>query len=90
MSIHLTPEQEKRVQAVLRQGSYDSVEEIVEAAVSAVEQRAKPGFRGSAAELDSLLAEGLASNPVSENDFWSGVDRDTNTMLSEHKGNRRS
>jgi len=34
MTIHLTPEQERRVQAVINRGAYRSVEEVVEAALA--------------------------------------------------------
>jgi putative addiction module CopG family antidote len=60
MTIHLTPEQERRIQAVMRRGSYGSIEEVVEAALTAVEQRTASGFAGTQEELDTLLAEGLA------------------------------
>ena len=70
MTIHLTPEQERRIQEVVSWGAYESVEEVVEAALAAVEQRAVPGFEGTAAELDSLLAEGLASKELSDDEFW--------------------
>jgi Arc/MetJ-type ribon-helix-helix transcriptional regulator len=43
MTIHLTPEQEHRLRAVLDRGAYKSVEEVVEAALTAVEQRTVPG-----------------------------------------------
>jgi len=46
MTIHLTPEQERRIRAVLDRGAYKSVEEVVEAALTAVEQRTVPGFAG--------------------------------------------
>ena len=90
MTIHLTPEQEQRIQAVLRRGAYDSVEQVVEAALSAVEQRTIPGFQGTPKELNALLADGLASEQLSEGEFWSSVDRQTNAMLSEYKANHRS
>jgi Arc/MetJ-type ribon-helix-helix transcriptional regulator len=66
MTIHLTPEQERRIQAVLSRGAYESVEEVVEAALTAVEQRTVPGFAGTPEELDTLLAEGLASKQLAE------------------------
>jgi Arc/MetJ-type ribon-helix-helix transcriptional regulator len=44
MTIHLTPEQERRLRAVLDRGAYKSVEEVVEAALTAVEQRTVPCF----------------------------------------------
>jgi Arc/MetJ-type ribon-helix-helix transcriptional regulator len=61
MTIHLTPEQERRLRAVLDRGAYKSVEEVVEAALTPVEQRTVPGFAVTPEELDTLLAEGLAS-----------------------------
>jgi Arc/MetJ-type ribon-helix-helix transcriptional regulator len=64
MTIHLTPEQERRIQAVVRRGGYGSLEEVVEAALTAVEQRTVPGFAGTQEELDTLLAEGLASKQL--------------------------
>jgi Arc/MetJ-type ribon-helix-helix transcriptional regulator len=39
MTINLTPEQERRLQAVMSRGAYESVEEVVDAALAAVEQR---------------------------------------------------
>ena len=47
MTIHLTPEQERRIRAVLDRGAYKSVEEVVDAALTAVEQRTVPGFAGT-------------------------------------------
>ena len=47
MTINLTPEQERRIQAVLSRGAYESVEEVVEAALTAVEQLTVPGFAGT-------------------------------------------
>ena len=90
MSIHLTPEQEQRLQAVVRAGAYDSLEEVLEAAVTAVEQRAVPGFQGTTEELDRLLAEGLSSARLSETEFWNSVQAESDSMLSEYKASRRS
>ena len=61
MTIHLTPEQERRIPAVLRRGAYESIDKAVEAALTGVEQRTVPGFSGTPEELGTLLAEGLAS-----------------------------
>jgi Arc/MetJ-type ribon-helix-helix transcriptional regulator len=83
MTIHLTPEQERRLQAVLSRGTYASVEEVVEAALTAVEQRTIPGFAGTPEELDALLAEGLASKQLTEDQFWTSVNRQTDALLSE-------
>jgi putative addiction module CopG family antidote len=90
MEIHLTPEQERRIQAVVSRGAYDSVEEVVEAALTALEQRIVPGFSGSQNELDTLLAEGLASPEITEHGFWDSVDKQAESILAEHKAGRRS
>ncbi|HXL21867.1 MAG TPA: hypothetical protein VOA78_05330 [Candidatus Dormibacteraeota bacterium] len=89
MTIHLTPEQERRIQEVIRRGAYGSLEEVVEAALTAVEQRTVPGFAGTQEELDALLAEGLASEQIAEDEHWSAVDRQTEAMLAERKTGRR-
>ncbi len=89
MTIHLTPEQERRLQAVIRRGGYGSLEEVVEAALTGVEQRTVPGFAGTQEELDALLAEGLASEHLGEDEFWGSVNRQTDAMLAEHKTGRR-
>lgn len=90
MTIHLTPEQERRIRAVIDRGGYKSVEEVVEAALTAVEQRTVPGFAGTPEELDTLLAEGLASKQLTENEFWSSVGKRTDAVLAEHKTGPRS
>jgi len=89
MTIHLTPEQERRIQALIRRGGYGSLEEVVEAALTAVEQRTVPGFAATQEELDSLLAEGLASEQLGEDEFWGSVNRQTDGMVAEHKTGRR-
>lgn len=85
MTIHLTPKQERRVQAVMSRGAYTSVEEVVEAALAAVEQRTVPGFSGTRHELDALLAEGLASKELTEAEFWGSVDEQTEAVSTAHK-----
>lgn len=89
MTIHLTPEQERRIQAVIRRGGYESLEEVVEAALTAVEQRTVPGFAGTQEELDTLLAEGLASEQLGEDEFWGSVNQQTDGMVAEHKTGQR-
>jgi putative addiction module CopG family antidote len=89
MTIHLTPEQERRIQEVIRRGAYGSLEEVVEAALTAVEQRTVPGFAGTQEELDTLLAEGLASEQIAEDAYWTSVNGKTEAMLAEHKTGRR-
>ena len=90
MTIHLTPEQERRIRAVLGRGAYKSLEEVVEAALTAVEQRTVPGFAGTPEELDTLLAEGLASKQLTDDEFWSTVSKRTDALLAEHKTSPRS
>lgn len=90
MTINLTPEQERWIQAVIRRGGYGSVEEVVEAALTAVEQLALPEFAGTQQELDTLLPEGLASKQLAEGEFWSSVGKQTDAMLAEHKTSPRS
>ena len=90
MTINLTPEQERRLRAVLSRGAYKSVEEVVEAALTAVEQRTVPGFAGTPEELDTLLAEGLASKQPTEDEFWSSVGKRTDALVAEHKTSPRS
>ena len=90
VTIHLTPEQERRIRAVLSRGAYRSFDEVVEAALTAVEQRTVPGFAGTPEELDALLAEGLASKQLTEDEFWSSVSKRTDALLAEHKTSPRS
>jgi len=90
MAIQLTPEQERRVHDVISRGAYESVEEVVDAALAAVEQRTVPGFAGTAEELDALLAEGLASKELAEDEFWGSVKARTDALLAERKSGPRS
>jgi Arc/MetJ-type ribon-helix-helix transcriptional regulator len=89
VTINLTPEQENRLQAIMSRGSYASVEEWVEAALAAVEQRTLPGFSGTPEELDTLLSEGLASAEVAEADFWSSVDQRIEGLAAQQKSDSR-
>ena len=74
---------------VLSRGAYESVEEVVDAALAAVEQHTVPGFAGTPEELDALLAEGLASKELAEDEFWGSVNAQTNALLAEHKSGPR-
>jgi len=49
-----------------------------------------PGFAGAPEELDTLLAEGLASKKLTEDEFWSSVSKRTDALLAEHKTGQRS
>lgn len=90
MAIQLTPEQEQRIQAVVSTGAFPSVQEALDAAVTAVEIAAAPVFEGTQEELEGLLHEGLASKPISEEEFWDSIDRETNAMLAAHKPSSRA
>jgi putative addiction module CopG family antidote len=90
LTINLTPEQEQRVQAVISGGAYDSVDEVVEAALTAIEQRTVPGFAGTEQELQALLLEGIASRELTEDEFWHSVNQQTDALLAEHKVGVRS
>jgi putative addiction module CopG family antidote len=85
MTILLTPEQEQRIQAVISRGAYGSIDEVVEAALFAVEQRTNPGFEGTDNELEALLLEGLDSGEVFEEEFWESVNKRTDAMLADRK-----
>ena len=85
MAIQLTPEQEMRIQAVVNAGAYPSAQDALDAAVTAVEIAATAGFEGSHEELDGLLMQGMASRELSEEEFWSSVDQETDAMLAAHK-----
>jgi putative addiction module CopG family antidote len=88
MTIHLTPEQESRLNAVIQRGSYESIDEVVEAALAAVEQHTEPAFDGTVEEMEALLAEGLTSKELSEGEFWESVNNRTDVMLAEHQSGR--
>jgi len=78
--MQLTPEQEERIRAVVNAGAYSSAEEALNAAVAAVETAAAPGFEGSEAEL-----EGLASQELTDEEFWDSIDRKTTTAHAAQK-----
>lgn len=85
MAIQLSPEQEQRIQAIVNAGAYPSAHQALDAAVAAVESAAAPSFeRSQEEELESFLMEGLASQELSEEEFWDSVDHETNTMLAAH------
>lgn len=90
MTINLTPEQERRLEEVVRRGGYESVDEVVEAALIAFEQRLVPGFSGTPEELDALLADGMASRQITEDEFWTTVNQQTDIMLARFKPDSRS
>jgi Arc/MetJ-type ribon-helix-helix transcriptional regulator len=83
--MQLAPEQEHRLQAVVKAGAYPSVDDALNAALTVVEIAAHPAFEGDEGELDELLAEGISSGELSEEEFWSSVDRETDAMLAAHR-----
>lgn len=90
MAVLLTPEQERRIQAIIHSGAYRSVDDVVEAALTTVEQRAHPDFEGTDAEFEGLLLQGLDSPELSDEEFWRDVNRETDRMLADHRTGARS
>jgi Arc/MetJ-type ribon-helix-helix transcriptional regulator len=88
MIINLTSEQERRIQELISRGAYDTVEQVVDAALAAVEQWATPNFEGTQQELEALLAEGFASKEMSEEVFWTSVNRRTDALRAEYEAGR--
>jgi Arc/MetJ-type ribon-helix-helix transcriptional regulator len=87
MAIQLTPEQEQRIQAVVKTGAYPSPEEALDAAVAAVEIAAVPGFEGPREELEALLADGMNSGEPVEADeaYWNRLRAETGRMAAAHR-----
>jgi Arc/MetJ-type ribon-helix-helix transcriptional regulator len=86
MALQLTPEQERRIQAVVNAGAYRSTEEALNAALAVVETVAVPDFEGTQPELETLLLDGLNSGePIKADDaFWNRVTMETDRMAAEH------
>jgi Arc/MetJ-type ribon-helix-helix transcriptional regulator len=63
------PEQEQRIQAVVKAGAYTSAEEALDAALTVVETAVVHGFAGSQEELEGLLMKGLVSKELTEEEF---------------------
>lgn len=85
MVIQLTPDQERRIRSMIESGAYNSIEEIVDAALSAVEEHSFPGFDGSEKELEALMADGLKSEELTETEFWNSVKARTAENLAEYE-----
>jgi Arc/MetJ-type ribon-helix-helix transcriptional regulator len=83
MAVLLTPEHEQRIQAIIHSGEFRSVDDVVEAALTALEQRAHPDFEETDAELEALLLQGLDSPELSDEKFWRDVNRGPARMLIE-------
>ena len=90
MAIQLTEDQERRIQVVIKLGAYESVDDVVDAALAGVEQRVMSDFDGADGELGSLLSSGLASSELDETEFWNSVNSRTDALLAEHKVGLRS
>jgi len=89
MAIELTPDQERRIQAVVETGAYPTAEDALDAALAAVEIAASPQFEGSTEQMERLLREGMDSRTLSDDEFWTTVHRETDAMLAEYKRDRR-
>ena len=85
MAIQLTPEQEHRLHTVVESGAYGSIDEAINAALKVVETGVDLGFEGSEDELNQLLAEGMSSGELTEEEFWRSVDQETDAMLVAHQ-----
>ena len=83
MTVHLTPEQEQRIEAIIH--SDHTIDDVVETALTAVEQRAAPRFAGTGEEQEALLLTGMNSPDIAQEEFWASVDEATDAMLAEHK-----
>jgi putative addiction module CopG family antidote len=87
MSIQLTPDQERRVQSFVDSGLYTSAQDVVDAALAAVERLATHGFEGTQEELEDFLLEGLNSGePIAADEsFWNRLRAETDGMVAEHQ-----
>jgi putative addiction module CopG family antidote len=87
MSMQLTPDQERRVQSFVDAGLYTSAQDVVDAALAAVEHRATHGLEGTREELEELLLEGLHSGEPIEADesFWNRLKAETDGMVAEQQ-----
>jgi Arc/MetJ-type ribon-helix-helix transcriptional regulator len=88
--LQLTSEQEQRIRAIVDTGAYRSAEESLNAAVVALATAAAPNFEGSDEELEILLRHGLATQELSEEQFWNSVDCETNELLDVHRPKPRA
>lgn len=87
MPLQLTPEQERRIQAVVSAGAYRSTEEALNAALAVVETVAVPDFGGTPDELETLLLDGMNSGmPIEVDDaFWNRLTMETDRIAAEHR-----
>lgn len=90
MTLELTPEQEHRIQALLESGAYGSVQEVVDACLSAYMQNTELHFEGAPEELEGLLLEGLNSPELSEKEFWGSVDSRDRGSARREQGSRET
>ncbi len=87
MALQFTPAQEERILAAVRNGVYPSVDEALEAAVSAIEM--PPDFEGTAEELDRLLLEGWNANEIEADEaFWEGLKDETDKITADHQASK--
>jgi len=90
MPVQLNAEQERRIQSFVDRGLFGSTEDVVDAALAAVEEHAVPGFEGTSEELEALLSEGLNSGQTKEVDeaFWNRLTAETDRMSAEHQARK--
>jgi Arc/MetJ-type ribon-helix-helix transcriptional regulator len=85
MTIHLRPEQKRRIQAVISRGAYESVEEVVEAALTAVEQRSVPELCRDTGRTGHLAGGRSRVKATRGRRVLGSVGKRTDAMIAEHK-----
>jgi len=89
MSIQLSIELERRLEAVVARGAYATAQEALDAGVAALELASDPLPEAEQREIELLLKEGIASATESEQEFWAAVDAETDSLLAEHRSSAR-
>jgi len=78
------PEQERRLRAVLDRGAYKSVRRL-SSCLTALNNAPCQVFAGTPEELDTLLAEGLASKQLTEDEFLEFRKQRTDALLASKR-----
>jgi hypothetical protein len=89
MAIQLSPEQENRIQALVKGKYRDSPEKVLDAALAIVELKALR-FEGTQEEFDALMIEGHNSGEGEEinDEFWDRLKAETDRMAAEHESRK--
>jgi Arc/MetJ-type ribon-helix-helix transcriptional regulator len=91
MAIQLSPEQESRIQSLVKHKFRESPEKVVNAALDAAELESI-GWEGTKEELQALIQEGLNSGEGEDLDdgFWDRLKMETDRMAAEHEASKVS